>query len=554
MENPVKFFKEHKEFCTIVGLCIVFYFLFFHNIGTYALMDIDETRYVTMARDMFNRGDYLTLYLNGEYFFEKPPLYFWMECLSFGLFHKVTEFTARFPVSMCGTICAFLTYFVGRKVVSRRFGVISALILATSIEFLILAKFAILDIVLTVFVLLSVYSGFMTYFCQESNKKYFWWAFYLFSGLAVMAKGIPGFVLPFGTMFFASIFTKRFKEIFKPVFMLPGIALFLLVILPWHIIMFNVHNPLFFNEYVIKHHLHRFVNSQDLGRKEPFYFFLLVVLWGFIPWIFSFIASGIEKFKEITTNFAEKLNFQNLDDTHKFLYLNVIFFLFTMLFFSSSSTKLVTYIISVYMPLAFLCAYVWQNYIEKEESKKSINISANILGGICLSASVVAMFTHFFLPFEIELAIYPAKWFLIALLFVFGLVSIMNVRLNNRMGLFVSYVAFVVVLSAFGTAKIFNVDYHFGQNDLMKYARYAKENNKQVMTLGFRQKYCLIYYGEQHVIYSGDLDYNLFREKLNDSDYVVILRNKNIPEITENEHKFEVIDKGVKYSLVRGLR
>lgn len=171
------FIKKHPEWFTILGLCIVFYFIFFHNIGAYALMDKDETRYVAMARDMFNTKDFLTLYLNGDYFFEKPPLYFWMECLSFGLFGKINEFTARFPVAVCGALCSFLVYFTGKKIVSRAFGVISALVLATSLEFVILSKFAILDIVVSTLICFSIYSGIMTYFCKENNKKYFWWLF-----------------------------------------------------------------------------------------------------------------------------------------------------------------------------------------------------------------------------------------------------------------------------------------------------------------------------------------------------------------------------------------
>ena len=56
--------KKHAEFFTILGLCVLFYFIFFHNIGSYALMDVDETRYVSMARDMYNTKDFMTLYLN----------------------------------------------------------------------------------------------------------------------------------------------------------------------------------------------------------------------------------------------------------------------------------------------------------------------------------------------------------------------------------------------------------------------------------------------------------------------------------------------------------
>ncbi len=64
-----EFVKKHSEIFTVLGLGIIFYFIFFHGIGTYSLMDVDETRYVAMARDMFHSKNFLTLYLNGEYFF-----------------------------------------------------------------------------------------------------------------------------------------------------------------------------------------------------------------------------------------------------------------------------------------------------------------------------------------------------------------------------------------------------------------------------------------------------------------------------------------------------
>ena len=61
---------------------------------------------------------------------------------------------------------------MGRKIVSRTYGVVSALILSTSLEFLILSKFAILDIVVATCVWLSLCFGMLTTFCEEKNKKY----------------------------------------------------------------------------------------------------------------------------------------------------------------------------------------------------------------------------------------------------------------------------------------------------------------------------------------------------------------------------------------------
>lgn len=552
----IDFIKKHPEWFTILGLCIIFYFIFFHGIGTYALMDSDETRYVSMARDMFNSGDYLTLRLNGAYFFEKPPLYFWLECTSFGLFGKVNEFTARFPVSMCGMISSFLAYFIGKKIVSRKYGIISALILATSLEFVILSKFAILDIVVSACVLFSLYSGIMTYFCKEQNKKYFWWLFYLFSGCAVMAKGIPGFIVPFGTMFFIAIATKRFKELFKPVYMLPGIILFLAVSVPWHVIMIKIHDPLFFNEYIIKHHLHRFLNSQDLGRHEPWYFFILVFLWGFIPWTYSMIAAAVCKFNYLKWDKLKEFSYEKLDKEHQFLFMNGIAFLFIMFFFSSSSTKLITYFLPIYMPAAFLLAHVWKDYIEKDECRKAINISIYIWGGICLTASFIAIFTAMFLPHELNEIIETVKWFSIILLAIFGVWSILSAHYNKKWMAFASYVLLIAVLSAFGTKSLFKIDYKFGQDDLMRFAKTAKQNNNELMTFGFTEKYNLLYYYGDYVIYNETFDYPLLEAELEKPNTVIILKNKQMREILKNIHydDFEVIDTGVKYSLVRGER
>ena len=65
MEKFFDFIKKHGDLFTFLGLLIVCYFIFFFNIGNYPLMDVDETRYVSMARDMFHCKDFLTLYLNG---------------------------------------------------------------------------------------------------------------------------------------------------------------------------------------------------------------------------------------------------------------------------------------------------------------------------------------------------------------------------------------------------------------------------------------------------------------------------------------------------------
>lgn len=555
MEKFFDFIKKHGDLFTFLGLLIVCYFIFFFNIGNYPLMDVDETRYVSMARDMFHCKDFLTLYLNGEFFFEKPPLYFWGECLSFAIFGKVTEFTARFPVALYGTLSTLLLYFTGKKIVSRRFGVISALILATTLEFVILAKFAILDIVVTTCVGFSVMFGFLTQFVQDKNKKYMWWLFYIFSGLAVMAKGIPGFVVPFAVMFFVTIANKTFKQVFKPQYILPGFLLFFLIVLPWHLIMFKIHDPLFFHEYIIKHHIERFLNSNEINREQPFYFYILTVLWGLVPWIFSAIAVGITKLKSI-----KKFNVTELSNPQKYLLFNAIAFVVTMLFFSSSSTKLITYILPVYFFTACILGFVWEDYMFNKKYEKPINITVYILGGICILAGILTCFAKFVLPAQTYSDLLTIKWFCIILVLAFGISSILCAVKKHPKGVFACYVLFILITSAFGTKLFYNMDYKFGQNDLMRFAKYAHENGKKVAVINDERKYSVVYYyGIPTDMDSRNILFITLNDKeemkqlghiLDDKNIVAIIRKKQYQEI-DKTLDFDVILEGRKHLLIK---
>lgn len=548
MGKVIEYIKKHGDLFTFIGLLVLCYFIFFFNIGNYALMDVDETRYVSMARDMFHSKDFLTLYLNGEYFFEKPPLYFWGECLSFALFGKVTEFTARFPVALYGTLSTLLVYFTGKKIISRRYGFISAVILATTLEFVMLAKFAILDIVVTTCIGFSVMFGFLTQFVSDKNKKYMWWLFYIFSGLAVMAKGIPGFIVPFAVMFFVTIANKTFKKVFKPQYILPGFALFFLIVLPWHLIMLKLHDPLFFNEYIMKHHINRFFSSSEIDREQPFYFYFVTVLWGLIPWVFSAIAVGVTKLKSF-----KKFAVEEMTNSQRFLMFNVIAFVVTMLFFSSSSTKLITYILPVYFFTAFIMGYVWEDYMFNGKYKKPVNLSVYILGGVCIFAAVAACFMQYYLPAQIYTDVLIIKWFCIIMVGLFGISSIFFAIKNNPKGVFACYALLILITSAFGTKLFYNMDYEFGQNDLMHFAKYAKDNNKKIVVLNNERKYSVLYYYGGPVYFISQDDKQEMKKLghiLDDHDVWVIVREKQMPEV-DRTLDFDIILDGRKYSLVK---
>lgn len=551
--RTIDFVKKHSEWFTVLGLCILFYFIFFHNIGNYPLMDVDETRYVSMARDMFHTKDFMTLILDDEYFFEKPPLFFWGECFSFAIFGKVNEFTARFPVALCGMLTCFLVYFAGRKIVSRNYGVISSLILATCFEFVILAKFAILDIVVSTCAAFSIMFGFMTFFCQEHNKKFCIWLFYIFSGLAVMAKGIPGLVLPFGVMFFALMISDKLKSALKPKYLLVGVTFFLLIVLPWHLLMLKIHDPAFYEEYIIKHHLARFLSSNDIGRSEPWWFYFVNIFWGMIPWVFSAIALLIAKAKNFRLSVFKNFNFKfnELDDARKFLVLNWLAAIFILAFFSSSSTKLITYILPIYVHLACILGYAWMNYIEQGKHKKAVDISVYIWGGFCIILAFTALFTPLFLPKSLYADILDAKWMTIGFVAFCGISSIVCALKNKPWGVFFTYVIFTLLVSAFCTKEFFLIDYKFGQNDLIEFAKFANQEGEQLISFGETRRYSLLYYYGAHIKYIEETTRDNLEEELEQNDALISMKKKNLAKYGKGLD-YKVVKEGRKYILIRG--
>ena len=235
---------------------------------------------------------------------------------------------------------------------------------------------------------------------------------------------------------------------------------------------------------------------------------------------------------------------EKLSREQRFLYLNVIAFLFTLIFFSSSSTKLVTYLLPVYIPACFIGAYIWNHY---DDFKKSINISVYILGSILIIASILAIFTPLYLPEQLYKDILNAKWLCIILLAAAGILSINFARKNKPLGIFSVYVGLMLLLSAFGTKEFFNIDYKFGQNDLMEFAKFTRENNYELGAVDLGRKYSLLYY------HGGTIDYrnadeieDMFRNK----NKMIIIKTKNLDSIVKNL-PYETIKTGRRYSLIK---
>ena len=204
------------------------------------------------------------------------------------------------------------------------------------------------------------------------------------------------------------------------------------------------------------------------------------------------------------------------------------------------------------MFLAYIGAYVWIKYIYENQFEKSINITSYILGGVFLLASITACFTKYFLPAQLYSDIAGAKWFCIILLFVTSVSVICFTATKKYLGVLIAYIAFVTVFSAFGTKLFYNINFTFGQNDLMKFARQEKVLNHDIYVFNNGRKYSVLYYGEK-ANYVSEKDTMLEpSDKIFNPNSRTIIKNKEYEEIS-GKYNLELLEKGRKYSLVRFL-
>lgn len=562
----LRFINVHPEiFClSLIGIaCLFFLFL---ALGSYPLIDVDETRYAVMARDMVATFNWNDLMLNSLPFLEKPPLYFWLVAASIKLFGYFNPWTVRIPIALISTFLIFFTYFVGKKVISRKFGTISALVLLSSIFFLILSHIAIIDMVLTVFMTSAIYFAFLTNFYEEKYKKYCWWYFYTFMGLGFLAKGILALAIPITIVFLYKFIIKDLKEMFRPVNIISGAVLFLLIAAPWHILMYKHYGFEFIRQYFLIHHFGRFMGSEYIGRERPLLYFVPVFLLGFMPWTFIFLAFVFDgfkklalKFKTIQGTFKEKLFgvLEAKNNEQKLLLFLSIYFVVVFLVFSTSSTKLPTYILPVFPAAALMTGYYWWISDEKGEHTKAISIATQIIATVFILAAMVASIGYYFLPWDIQYKISSFKQITIISFYFLGIFLFLRINVKRALSVFAGYMLVMFFIITVSVVYIFNVVYQGGENEIVQYSKISTtpDYSSQLITFDFAVKPSVLIEYNDIVTFITDPDFDKLDRllKYSDGPTFVIIKNKNMDNNEDYRKKIEkrlkLVQKGDRYSL-----
>jgi 4-amino-4-deoxy-L-arabinose transferase-like glycosyltransferase len=320
-------------------LLAVLALIWFANLEYRTLIKPDEGRYAEIPREMVVSGDWITPRLNDLKYFEKPPLQYWATATAYTLFGE-HQWTSRLWTGLTGFAGIVLVWFAGLRLFGREAAGYAALLLSSSLLYALMGHINTLDMGVTFFLTLSIVALLIAQQADHGSRNWMLVAWAAIA-LAVLSKGLMGLILP-GTALFTYAVAQRDFSVFKRMHWLAGLTVFLLITAPWFYLVMKA-NPEFFQKFFIYEHYTRFT-TKDLGRYQPWYYFIPILLAGALPWTVLMFDAMLRTWRD------SKLP-KKIFNPQRFL---LIWAIFIYVFFSISGSKLPSYLLPMLPALALL--------------------------------------------------------------------------------------------------------------------------------------------------------------------------------------------------------
>jgi 4-amino-4-deoxy-L-arabinose transferase-like glycosyltransferase len=295
----------------------------------------DEAWYAQVSRETLRSGQWLTLFWNGEPWFDKPPLCFWVTSAAFRVLGE-SETSARLFSSLCGAgLAAILAAFVAARS-SASVGFLAALILMSIPDFARYAGRGQLDGPLALFVFINV-------LCYWRGLKDPNWHFLsgMALGCAIMAKGAGAALGPMIQMGYA-LFSRDFG-CFRQLKWYGGTALGIAMALPWHVVEWVLY-PDQFPKHYADHHFSRLFSNifpGNVSAAPPWDYYVQYLIRA-EPWGWLMLAMGGVSLLTLIL------------DSHRWRRLLAVWILIVPVALSCSRGKWSWYLVPVYPAVALL--------------------------------------------------------------------------------------------------------------------------------------------------------------------------------------------------------
>jgi hypothetical protein len=307
----------------------------------FPLFEPDESRYGEIPREMLQRGDWVTPYLQGEPYLEKPPLLYWITAASFHLF-GVHDWAARLPLALTVHLCILTTYFFGLRFLGERAAFWGALLVTLAPGFMTIGRLLIIDGLLTALITAALFAA----FAAVRGERLHWGCWLTAAGacgLGMLSKG------PVALVLIAPPLAIHLWLSGKPLPRLGAVAAFLgvagAIAVPWYVAL-CVRSPKFAKEFFVDHNILRFLTP--FAHEQGVWFYIPVMLLGLLPatlFIYPFVRFLGTTDPTVAAKRPPALSFLLLAGG------------WCLLFFTLSACKLPTYVLPAFPPLAL--AFGW---------------------------------------------------------------------------------------------------------------------------------------------------------------------------------------------------
>lgn len=360
--------------------------LFFPGLGSFALWDDDEAHNAECAREMAEAQTWVVPSFNFKLRTDKPALLYWCLLLAYQSF-GVHEWAARLPSALASLASLLVTYELGRLWFGRRSGLLAAVILGSSLMFNVVSHAVTPDALLILATLLS----FLCLARGYAGQQRFWLVgAALATGMAVLAKGPVGVALPGVTALLFLLWERRARLLWQR--QLGGAILaFLLVAVPWYLMVGLTTHWEFTKGFFLQHNLSRFSAPME-GHRGPLFYHPVVLLATFAPWS-AFLGltvwygvKGARQRQETEGTAGEPIW------PYRLLWCWVAVWL---VFFSLAATKLPNYVLPIYPALALLTGRFlvrwWEGQVQPRPWLMNLSLACFALVGLVLAGGLLAV-------------------------------------------------------------------------------------------------------------------------------------------------------------------
>lgn len=366
---------SHRKLILIL-LGISFVALMLGN-GAISLTHPDEVFYIQTAKEMMIRNSWATPYIFDAPQFEKPIFTYWLLILAMK-FLGMTAFGARFIPALFGIFGALLTYWMAWLLFKdKKTAFLSGVILSTSFIWIALSRAVLTDMVFSVWIVLALALFYWAYSVQ-SRKNVGLILCFVSCAVAVLTKGVLGFIFPFGTIILFLLYKRDIKFLFCRSTLF-GFLAFLAISVPWHVIMIKLYGKVFIDEYWHNVHVRRiFVAEHE--KSNTWYFYFMTMAAGIFPWTFFVIPAGRTIFKSLRAKVAER-------DIFVFLGIWIVFVLVLM---QVAQSKLASYIFPVFPAIAICLGFYFAQLMKTSNALDKITSFVGYVFSVLLIGSAPA--------------------------------------------------------------------------------------------------------------------------------------------------------------------